>query len=201
VPTIVTQHLLGGFLIISLLGLCYANTYPREALSSYGHFVFAVLGIGIVLGQIFLGAWTSTHYAALSCSGFPFCQQSSVSMTFDWQHAFQWRTPIGINYEGGLLSEAARQTIQMVHRMGAMIVFLYWFLFFFMTRKQLTSQAMKNMSLILILLTAQIVLGIANAVFLLPLFIAVLHNMVAAALLLSTVWFTYQLYPQNKRLA
>lgn len=194
-PSIVTQHLLGGFLTIALLGLCYCHTYLKTGASFHlkKGFVWALIGVILLLCQIFLGAWTSTHYAALSCEAFPFCSEIDINMPFAWQEAFQWQTPIGLNYEGGLLSEVARQTIQMIHRIGAAVVFLYWFVFFLLINYKLTPKVLKNFYLILVLLLIQFALGIANAVFSLPLGVAVLHNVAAALLLLSAIFLTWQL--------
>ncbi len=199
-PSIVTQHLLGGFLTIALLGLCYCHTSLKTDSTFYlkNEFVWGLIGTILLLVQIFLGAWTSTHYAALSCEAFPFCNEIDINMPFAWQEAFQWQTPIGLNYEGGLLSETARQTIQMVHRIGAAVVFLYWFVFFLMVNYKLKPKVLKNLYLVLILLLIQFALGIANAVFSLPLVVAVLHNVAAALLLLSAVFLTWQLANNKK---
>ena len=194
-PSIVTQHLLGGFLIIALLGLCYCSTYEREeqTVIAKSSFLLSLLGTILLFLQIFLGAWTSTHYAALSCNAFPFCSEVDTTVRFVWREAFQWKTPIGLNYEGGLLSETARQTIQMVHRIGAAVVFVYWFICFLMISYKLKPKALKTFYIILLLLLVQIALGIANAVFSLPLVVALLHNLSAALLLLSAVFLTWQL--------
>ncbi len=201
-PSIVTQHLLGGFLILASLGLSYGSTKPyftQGITTTWTLFIFCSLGLVLVLLQIFLGAWTSTHYAALSCQGFPFCTEDPKAMVFDWSQAFQWQTSVGLNYEGGLLSETARQTIQMAHRFGAGIVFGYWFLFFLFSPRKIKEKSSALFHLILVLFLVQIALGIANAVFALPLAVALLHNLVAAALFLTVVLFVLRAYPIRSR--
>lgn len=201
-PNIVTQHLLGGFLISVILALCYISTYHRDeqTATSTGCFILALVGTVLLFIQIFLGAWTSTHYAALSCTGFPSCSEvmDSALVTYPWQEAFQWSTPPGLNYEGGVLSEGARRAIQMTHRIGAAVVFIYWFISFLFISYRLAPKAFKTFYVILLLLLVQIALGIANVVFALPLVVAILHNLTALLLLLSAVFLAWQLVPSNK---
>ena len=164
---------------------------------------WAVLGL-ILLGlQIFLGAWTSTNYAAITCSSFPFCQLQPWHL--DFSHAFNFLDPIGVNYQGGVLGENARKTIQMVHRVGALIVVLYWLALIgrvvFSDKKP--GPLLKSGFIIFIMLIVQVALGISNVLFSRPLVIAVLHNLCAAILLLSVVAFNYYIfyYSQQRKMS
>lgn len=103
-PIIVTQHLLGGFSILSLLWLLKLMASPslaRAHSDCVPHSLrkWALLGLVIVFIQIFLGAWTSTNYAAITCSSFPFCQLEPWHL--DFSQAFNFFDPVGINYQGG----------------------------------------------------------------------------------------------------
>lgn len=78
-PIIVTAHLLGGFTTLSLLWWLWLNqkSLAVQPLTSSAILkLFTVLGLLLVIGQIFLGGWTSTNYAALACgTDFPTCSK------------------------------------------------------------------------------------------------------------------------------
>lgn len=204
-PTIVLSHLLGGLSLLCLLWWLYLkNTF---ALTSYQRpsmlHKIAILGLILVFLQIALGGWTSTNYAGLICPDFPTCQgQWLVSMHFS--QAFQFLQPIGLNYEGGLLDNTARVTIQVSHRLGAVIVFVYWscISLLVLTRQYTTDLVRLSAGIVLFLLCLQISLGILNIVKLLPLPLALAHNAVAALLLLATLSFVYfSKFPSTRNLS
>ena len=77
-PIIVMSHLIGGFSLISLLLLLYLRTRPRRIFNSETHArhlaPLALVSLFVLVGQIMLGAWTSSNYAALACTDLPTCQ-------------------------------------------------------------------------------------------------------------------------------
>lgn len=197
-PIIVSQHLLGGFFILSTLWLIYLHNKPVY-IPSVGSkekklFPWAMLALILVLLQISLGAWTSTHYASLSCPAFPLCMNTQV-FTWHFKEAFQLFSPVGINYEGGVLPEALRQTIQMTHRLGALILTTYLVILMMVAIPILKRSArlMQSIYLIFGLLILQLCMGISNVIFKLPLIVAMSHNIIAVLLLLAVITFTYQL--------
>ena len=189
-PVIVAQHLLGGYLILSTLWLMYLynKKIPNVNLNSNTSLLLAgaIIALLLLILQIMLGAWTSTNYASLSCRDFPFCMNDQV-MTFHFKEAFNFFRSPDVNYEGGVLSTAIRQTIQMSHRFGALILTLYLFAFVAIANIQLKQRldVMKILYLILGLLCVQLSLGISNVLFQLPLLVALSHTVVAVLLLLS----------------
>ncbi|MBS0349848.1 MAG: COX15/CtaA family protein [Proteobacteria bacterium] len=150
--------------------------------------VATAAGLIILIIQLFLGAWTSTNYAALACgSDFPTCA-GSLWPSMNWSHGFNILSPIGPNYEGGVLDMVTRVTIQMAHRYWALITFIYLApLALFLLTNQIYRSLHYLASALLILLVVQISLGILNVVKLLPLPIAVAHNGVAVLLLIILV--------------
>ncbi len=198
-PIIVSQHLLGGFLILSTLWLVYLNNnnlnnnipkFPQKNKI----LPWAILGLALLLLQILLGAWTSTNYASLSCTDFPFCHNDQ-SMVWHLKEAFNLFSAIGVNYEGGVLSTVIRQTIQMTHRFGALILTSYLVMFAAIVSLQLKNRPdlLKPLYTMLGLLCVQFCLGISNVVFKLPLVTAISHTIVAALLLLSLITFIFKL--------
>ena len=141
----------------------------------------------LLLVQIFLGAWTSTNYASLACPDFPTCQ-GSFSPEMDFKNGFSFDQEVGPNYLYGLLDNPSRVAIHYSHRVTALILtFAYLVL---ISRLWFTAAAPLASSVGVILLT-QISLGIMNVVYVLPLYIAIAHNLVAALLLITTLTINY----------
>ena len=99
-----------------------------------------------------------------------------------------------MSYQGGLLDQAARITIQFTHRMGALLVFSYWLVFLlYMLAKAESKVILRFTTLIFCLLVGQVLLGISNVILMLPVDIAVGHNIIGASLLVSVVALNYAL--------
>jgi heme a synthase len=152
-----------------------------------GLFSATVIGVVLLSGQIFLGGWTSSNYAALACgiggSAFPTCLgQWWPAMDFH-QGFILWRG-IGVDFQGGILDATARTAIQMVHRFGAVMVFGYlaW-----LSHKANRAGLRGHAGALAMLLVAQVLLGISNVVLGLPIAVAVAHTGGAALLLFALV--------------
>ncbi|WP_430391536.1 COX15/CtaA family protein [Dyella sp. 20L07] len=183
-PIVVMGHLLGGiatFALLAYAALRFGGVSARD--NSYaGVRKAVVLGIVLLLAQIALGGWTSSNYAALACgTDFPKCLGQWMPPT-DFHEGFVLWRGIGVNYEGGVLDMAARSAIQIAHRIGALVVFCYlaW-LSHRVSRRGLRAHGFA----IAFVLVAQVLLGISNVHFGLPLPVATLHNGVAALLLFT----------------
>lgn len=195
-PLVVMGHLLGGMTIVTLLWwLTLVVGQWANPVESGAFFLkpFVVGGVGIVLIQIFLGGWTSANYASIVCPDFPFCQ-GSLFPKLNFLEAFNFLSPIGKNYQGGVLGLSARVTIQMVHRYWAFVTFCYLSILNFYILFSSRTDALKNTAgMVLLILGCQIFLGILNIATSLSLPIAISHNAVALLLLLSIVTLLYQL--------
>lgn len=181
-PVVVMGHLLGGILIFS--SLCYFRlqlSSVKQVGNRSWHF-WITLGAVLVLCQIALGGWVSSNYAGVACVGFPQCNGQWLPL-LDFSQGFHLFSPVGANYQGGVLDSNARVTIQMVHRFGAVIVAGYILLLsgWLWSRVQFRPLRVAALLAILLLLT-QFTLGIMNVVYLLPLWVSVAHNGVAALL-------------------
>lgn len=195
-PLVVMGHLLGGFALLTLLWLIFLrlNEFGKK-LSHSDIFLekWGILGLVLIVLQIILGGWTSSNYAALACPDFPLCRGNLIPL-LDFKQAFNFLMPINQNFQGGVLSEPARMTIQVAHRFGALIVFLYvsWFGARCLSAK---TSAIRCLGVTLLtILIAQLILGILNIELMLPVFVAVAHNGIAAILLLCIVTLLYYLY-------
>lgn len=197
-PVVVMGHLLGGFTIISLLwwfNLKTGDYFPSAKTTPTGSFKpWAILGLIIVICQIALGGWTSANYAALVCSNFPYCSAHEFFPQVDFHDAFNI-----FNITNTHLSHAALITIQMTHRIGAMITGLYVGALSLCLIIMKGRPVMRRIGVVmLVVLVAQIALGVLNIELLLPLSVAVLHNAVAALLLLTMVTFLYASFRGEK---
>jgi len=196
-PIIVMTHLLGGFTTLCLLFLLYLRlTKSSDDVSDFSikqYSKFALLGIVILALQIALGGWTSSNYAALSCTELPICQNGWFdSLTFT--KAFSVIPPEKYSYEFGYLPHNERLTIHVMHRFGAIITTLYlvWFAWIILLKSH--SKFFRHSAMLLgLLLTIQISLGISNVWFSLPLIVAVSHNIIAACLMLALIKLAYSL--------
>jgi cytochrome c oxidase assembly protein subunit 15 len=185
-PQVVTAHLLGGFATLALLFLLSVR------LSGYGAAVSPIprrlrrlAGVALLLaiGQIMLGGWVSSNYAAVACPDFPTCQ-GVWWPDMDFANGLNLTQHIGPNYLGGLLYGDARTAIHMSHRLGALVLSLVLLLLAW----QLWRHRRGRLAALLVLtLGIQLGLGVANVLLHLPLAVAVAHNGGGAALLLVLV--------------
>jgi cytochrome c oxidase assembly protein subunit 15 len=188
-PIVVTAHLLGGmasFALIAWIALRFTRIGSDG--SEHAHLrPWIVVGIVLLACQIFLGGWTSSNYAALACGvgdwAFPQCLGQWWPPGNYHQGFILWRG-IGVNFEGGILDEPARTAIQMVHRIGALVVFCYLGL---VSLKVARAGLRGFATAIAVVLVAQVLLGISNVHFGLPLSVATAHNGGAALLLFTLV--------------
>lgn len=198
-PVVVMCHLLGGLATLSLLAwlVLRHGRYGQDIVAgdNYSLRRYALLGLVLLAGQIALGGWTSANYAALACPDFPTCQGHWWPPTDFGEALTLWRG-LGVSYEGGVLANEARMTVHWLHRLGALVVFLYlgW-----LSRHLLTVGMNRSVRLaglmLAVLLVGQVALGIANVLFYLPLPVAVAHNGGAALLLLAVVTLNHLLRP------
>lgn len=189
-PIIVTLHLFGGFTTLTLFYFIYLKSRNFQIFNSINisnlKIVAGVAFIALIL-QIFLGVWTSTNYASLACADFPTCQGSYLP-EMDFRSGFNLNQEVGPNYLYGLLDNPARVAIHYSHRVSALLV---TFVFLILISRLWFSDAAPLASTLGILLLTQITLGIINVVYVLPLYVAIAHNLFAACLLLATFTVNY----------
>jgi cytochrome c oxidase assembly protein subunit 15 len=198
-PVVVTAHLLGGMAILALLYWLMLNALrPLTAYNFEGITRWAILGVVIVYCQIALGGWTSANYSALICTDFPTCQgQWWPQMNF--KEGFTLWRGLGVDYEGGVLDAPSRTAVHVSHRMGALFTFLVVSSLAIRAILADNKSLMRTGVFIMLILLAQVSLGIANVLMALPLSVAVAHNGVAALLLLSLITLIYFSFSTKKQ--
>lgn len=196
-PLVVTSHLLGGLTLFALLiyTALRLTVVPMGNVENSTLRRMAIVGIVLLGGQIFLGGWTSANYAALACGlDFPTCLGQWHPPT-DFSSAFVLWRGIGVDYEGGVLDAAARTAIQLAHRGGAVVVFVYGLTLAIVALRRRETKALGIA--IALALVLQVALGIGNVMLGLPLPVATAHNGVAALLLALLLALTVRLRPRR----
>lgn len=122
-PAIVTAHLLGALVVLSLLA-AQSQAYVRTPLRLSPGVRCAVVAVfALTAVQITLGGWVSTNYAVLACSDFPTCQ-GRWWPEMDFEHAFTLLRELGQGKGGEAIPFAALTAIHVTHRIGALVVFV-----------------------------------------------------------------------------
>ena len=183
-PIIVTGHLFGGFITLSIFFYLFLQSTDGIKNYNIGHLkVLGGVALFALIIQIFLGVWTSTNYASLACADFPTCQGKFIP-EMDFYDGFNLAQEVGPNYLYGLLDNEARVAIHYSHRISALVLTV---IFLILISRLWFSSAAPMASTLGVILVTQISLGIMNVVYVLPLYIAIAHNLVAALLLLATL--------------
>lgn len=189
-PQVVTAHLLGGFTTLALLfllSLRLSGALPALGLPASLRRL-AAAALALVIGQIALGGWVSSNYAAVACVDLPTCH-GQWWPAMDFANGFHLTQHIGPNYLGGQLDSDARTAIHMTHRLGALVVTLTLLALAW----RLRGEGLGRLAgLLLTVLALQVGLGISNVLFHLPLPVAVAHNGGGALLLLTLVLVNYR---------
>lgn len=181
-PVVVMTHLLGGILIFACLSRFRLQLSSLRGDNMPQWRPWFYLGCIVVFLQIALGGWVSANYAGISCIGFPQCN----GIWFPELHfsaGFNLFSSVGANYQGGLLENDARISIQFIHRLGAVLTAAYLLILSFVIVLKANVKNIKAVAVLIILLVLiQFILGILNVTYMLPLFVAVAHNGIAALL-------------------
>lgn len=199
-PIIVTSHLMFGFAMLVSLWVMYFKlkrlVVSDEVIQGNGFSKLVMAGIIVLLLQIFLGGWTTSNYAQGICPDFPTCQNKQWLPAHDFKHAFEIHTDTSINYQGGILNRAARVTIHMLHRAGAVVTLLLLLIIGLIAIVRKGYCGLRSTGLaMLIVLVMQLTLGVSNVILQIPVSVAAAHNGIGALLLLMMV----TLYLRSRR--
>lgn len=188
-PAIVTGHLIGGLTVLTLLVWLYARTRgPAMPTVSPATRALAVVAFVVLAMQISLGGWVSTNYAALACTDLPTCHGEWVPQ-MDIRNGFHIVRELGQSADGETLTMDALTAIHWMHRVGAIVAALVIGALGFALR----AAGHRPLGTTLLgVLALQIMLGLANVWFSLPLPLAAAHNGGAAALVILMVLINYR---------
>jgi len=213
-PQVVALHLLGGFTTLSLLTLLTlrlraqarddrapeqqlqpdssASTTKTADLRRFRPWLYG--GLALVIVQIALGAWTAANYAAVACPDLPTCQGEWWPPNMDFQHGFDVTQQVGPNYLGGQLTADGRVAIHVTHRVGAVVVLGYFTVLLTLLWRRVNRTPLAwHVVLVGTVLAFQILLGLLNVLFNIPLSVAIAHNAMGAGLLLTIINLLWRL--------
>jgi heme a synthase len=220
-PAIVTLHLLFGMTTLALLWWLWLSlraagppSPSRQSASGSSHAApaaprpmrsarrsrsatrvrrLAIVALIVVGVQIALGGWTSSNYAAVACPDFPTCQ-GSWWPRMDYHDAFVFWRPLGIDYQGGVLSSPARVAIHFTHRMGALVTACVLLAAALAVLSQRSFRASRRAAVaVMIALATQLSIGISMVLRGFPLWLATAHNAGAALTLLAVIALVHSL--------
>ncbi|HJR69074.1 MAG TPA: COX15/CtaA family protein [Gammaproteobacteria bacterium] len=184
-PIVVVAHLFGGFATLALLFSLGRWRTGRVGAATAGLRALGLAAGAALVLQIFLGGWTSANYAAVACPDFPKCQTQWWPAVADFEEGFVLWRGLGIDYEGGVLDHPARVAVHFTHRLGAILATVLLALLGWRLARDAATRP--DGAAVLAMLLAQLSLGVSIVWFGVPLAVAVLHNGVAALLLLTVI--------------
>ena len=189
-PAIVTLHLLGALLLLTLLtrqAAHYDSVTSEVNTTTISKRLRTILiaTFALIWLQIALGGWVSTNYAVLACNTFPACQNSFwPDMNFHTGFTL-WRE-LGLTSTGENITFSALTAIHYTHRLSAYVVFIAIGYSAWKLSKQSGLKRFSNWLIALALW--QFFTGVTNAVMGWPLFAALAHTAGAASLVMAMTW-------------
>jgi len=195
-PIIVTIHLILGMGLLSLLSASLEQqsssliTVNIAATDARRMLWPASLALLLVFLQIALGGWVSTNYAALACHDYPMCN-GKLMPAMDFEHGFSLWRQLGQTVDGNYLPFNALVAIHWVHRNFALLVVAVCLWAALRARK--IAGLEKLGSQLLLAIVVQFIIGVSTVFFSWPLLLAVLHNGMAAMLVLLLTMLNYRI--------
>ncbi|WP_162559977.1 COX15/CtaA family protein [Methylotetracoccus oryzae] len=198
-PLAVTAHLLLGYSILLALFLTHlaVDSKPRAA-SSFGgagpgRRWAARIALLLLLSQLLVGGWTSTHQAGLACSEIPACLQQLWPES-DQISDFAWGQQ-GASQNGLVwLPEQQRAAIHWAHRISGLLLGVALTLIAVIMAWHRRDADLRPAALLLgLLVLATTGTGIAAVMFRLPVTTVVAHTLLAGLSLLSLVYLSLRL--------
>ena len=184
-PAVVMGNLSGGFLMLGLLGWMLfkssdGNDQAPERASLPGALI--VTTVLVLALQILLGGLTSANFAATSCQTLPDCHGAWLPGSEIWK-AMDLSRHHEVTSMGQAIGGQERIDIHIAHRLGAVVTTLMVLAVGFMAWI-VGGRLRKAGAIALILVTAELSIGITAIISDLPIELAVAHNWAAGLLLL-----------------
>lgn len=186
-PQVVTLHLLGGLSVLLLffwLHLRLTSISEKKVMGENCFNVFWGLAAGLLILQLGLGGWVTSNYSGMACQGFPACN-GQWWPTMDLSEGFHLTQTVGPNYLHGQLHAEARVAIHYMHRLGALLLGVSLLMLWYRYRHN--PSVARALVFVIGVYALQVVLGIANVLMWLPLWLALAHTAGAVLLVIGMV--------------
>lgn len=189
-PVIITASLLLGFSLFWGLYWLYLRSNNEidiaEQAVKRGPKFLARIAMAFLFLQIVLGAWTSTNGAALSCAGFPLCNNVWLPAV-DYLRALDLFSGLNRGYTG-VLAFDGQVAVHWMHRVGALINFILLTGLMLAATTETNARQVRKAGLTLsILLLVEMFFGIMIIRLELPLMVAMAHSLFAVLLMLPLI--------------
>ncbi len=202
VPALTFANYTGGLLIVVLLFYLYRQvkaTKPLPVTVTSVHSGIIRWGLILVFIQILWGGWTSVNYAGNSCEKLMTCEQlESNGATV--LAAINPVSSLLLDQQSRVIIENKMQTIQLIHHILAILSFAIFTLITFLLfrNKNDIEKHLRNTCLLVVsLLLLQFIIGLGAIAFQLPLMLVVLHNFLAALLLMVITVLYMNIYKRT----
>lgn len=194
-PLAVTGHLLFGFALLLSLYRLHLATGPADhpAPAGAGPRWLARLALLLLLGQLALGGWTSTHSAGLACPDFPGCLGQTWPDA-DYRDGFTLRRESAPNSPEAPPPLPARAAIHWSHRVVGLAAYLAITALAIVISAGSRSGKLRNAAILLsVLVLTETALGVAAIALRLPVPLLVAHTVVAGLLLVNLTYVSVRL--------
>jgi cytochrome c oxidase assembly protein subunit 15 len=171
VPAVALGNVLGGLLLAALLWWLALGRRGASGTAPTWLTGASWAALLLTFAQIGLGVLTSASHSGLACTSFPGCSLGGFAGSWSATELDPWR------------QSSASASIHMAHRVGAVVSAVA----VASVAMALRRRAKALTAALGLLLAAQVAAGIALVLGSLPLPVAVLHNVLAAGLLLALV--------------
>jgi len=186
-PALTFVNFTGGLLIVALLFYLYRQVKATKPISVTSvHSGIISWGLILVFIQILWGGWTSANYAGTSCEKLMTCNHLESNGTTVLA-AINPVSSLLLDQQSRVIIEDKMQTIQLIHHILAVLSLAIFTLISFLLfrNKNDTEKSLRNSCLFVVsLLLLQFIIGLGAIAFQLPLMLVVLHNLLAALLLM-----------------
>lgn len=197
-PLSVTAHLLLGYAILVVVYLSHLSAGPSARGASMAHpgpgvRWLARISLLLLVSQLLLGGWTSTHQAGLSCPDFPTCL-GRLWPDVDYARGFglsqgDWREG-----DNARLPESARAAIHWIHRVGGILLyFVVTVLALVITGGDRCASLRPAGIVMSLLVLGGTGTGIAAVMMRLPTLMVVAHTVLAGLLALNLIYVNLRL--------
>jgi fused signal recognition particle receptor len=190
-PVIVTLNTVIELSVFWLLFALYLRTESSiTALGNRFSVWFSRLSMAFLFGQMVIGAWVASNHAGLVCVGFPHCNGQWLPAA-DYFAALNMLAGLFSGYAGDLAYDL-QIAISILHRWGAVLCFAILTILAWGSLAAAKPKSVRTAGLWLsVLLFAEIVLGIAGFKLALPIWVALLHHVVACLLMLPLLAISF----------
>ncbi len=182
-PAVVMGNLGGGFVMLAMLGWMVFRHHKPESYGTPSVKAWTIAALLLVALQIGLGGLTSANFAATACGATLTCNGSWLPGS-DLATAFDMTRELHTTPTGIVIGGAERADIHKLHRLFAVLALLASVTAGFLALR--SGLAFAGIA-VLVLVVAELSVGVAAILTDLPIGIAVAHNWLAAILVLGLI--------------